>query len=243
MILNSNSRFARIKTTTADRVMDMAFFKRTEGLGASMLSCNALDSTARSFNQESHLSENKVRGAFYLNEPTSVVAPKRGGNQMGSKKMEREQELVEVDKRLAEWAKWAKTHRQALGYPTISSLFRVMMDSRRKKLSDTIFPPTAQGKEKKNFRDTESHFIPERIAEVDSAVAKLPRMLERVITANYFTYGPIEVRAKSIGLKRGRFSQYLEAAKYSMSVLLDVRNFSSDLARTTTTANRVMDVA
>lgn len=133
-------------------------------------------------------------------------------------KKKRDTELLIAERRLSAWADWAKQHRQVLGYPTISSLFRVMMDSRRVLLPDMAEMAegrllTAQGKQTQNFRE-DSVFIPEPIAEVDAVVARLPRPLERVITANYFTYGPIEVRAKAAGLKQSRFNQLLQAAKY-----------------------------
>ena|ERR1700683_5602841 len=137
-------------------------------------------------------------------------------------KKQRDAALVIIDKRLDVWATWAKSHRQGLGYPTISSLFLVMMDSRRKLLEDLVeIHITAQGKETRDFRDSENLHIPEPISEIDHVVARLPRPLERVITANYFTYGPIEVRANAAGLKRARFSQLLEAAKYSIWVGLN----------------------
>jgi hypothetical protein len=144
---------------------------------------------------------------------------------MDAPKKVRDASLLLADKRLAIWADWAKQNRQVLGYPTISSLFRVMMDSKRLKLKDLAELAagriiTAQGKQALSFRE-EATFVPDAIAEVDRVVARLPRPLERVITANYFTYGPIEARAKAAGHKRARFSQLLEAAKYAVWVGLE----------------------
>ncbi len=142
------------------------------------------------------------------------------------KKRKRETELVIVERRLSEWADWAKRHRQVLGYPSISALFRIMMDSKRVLLPSMAEMAeghliSAHGKQTQSFRE-DSVFVPEAIAEVDSAVAKLPRKLERVITANYFTYGCREIRAKAAGLKVARFKQLLEAAKYSVWAALVV---------------------
>lgn len=155
-----------------------------------------------------------------LTEPKQSLAER-----MDAPKRARDASLVMADKRLATWSEWAKQNRQVLGYPTISSLFRVMMDSKRSKMHDMAEMAegkmiTAQGKQALSFRE-EATFVPEPIAEVDSVVARLPRPLERVITANYFTYGPIEVRAKAAGLKRARFFQLLESAKYSVWVGLE----------------------
>lgn len=144
---------------------------------------------------------------------------------MDAPKKVRDACLVMADKRLAVWADWAKSHRQVLGYPTISSLFRAMMECKRAKMPDMADMAegkirTADGRQTPSFRE-DATFVPEPIAEVDSVVARLPRPLERVITANYFTYGPIEVRAKAAGLKRARFFQLLESAKYSVWVGLE----------------------
>lgn len=137
------------------------------------------------------------------------------------RKRQRDASLVMAERRLNAWAAWAKEHRIVIGYPTISSLFRVMMDSKRRLLDDMVeLHITAQGKQTQSFREVDT-FVPEPIAEVDAAVARLPRPLERVITANYFTYGPIEVRAKAAGLKRARFFQLLESAKYAIWVSLN----------------------
>lgn len=146
---------------------------------------------------------------------------------MDAPKRMRDAALVMAHRRLAVWADWAKQNRQALGYPTISSFFRAMMDSKRAKMLDMAEMAegrliTAQGHQTLSFRE-EATFVPEPIAEVDAVVARLPRPLERVITANYFTYGPIEVRAKAAGLKRARFFQLLESAKYAVWVGLDSR--------------------
>lgn len=144
---------------------------------------------------------------------------------MDPPKRVRDASLLMAERRLTIWAAWAKQHRQVLGYPTVSSLFRAMMDCKRSKMHDMAEMAegkiiTAQGKQALSFRE-DATFVPEPIAEVDAVVARLPRPLERVITANYFTYGPIEVRAKAAGLKRARFFQLLESAKYSVWVGLE----------------------
>lgn len=146
-------------------------------------------------------------------------------DRMDAPKKVRDAALVMADKRLAAWSDWAKSNRQVLGYPTISSLFRAMMECKRAKMPDMADMAegkirTAQGHQTPSFRE-DAVFVPEPIAEVDAVVARLPRPLERVITANYFTYGPIEVRAKAAGLKRARFFQLLESAKYAVWVGLE----------------------
>jgi hypothetical protein len=149
------------------------------------------------------------------------------------RKRQRDAELVIAERRLSAWAAWAKQHRQVLGFPTISSLFRVMMDSKRVLLPNMAEMAeghliTAQGKQTENFRE-ESVFVPEPIAEIDAVVARLPRPLERVITANYFTYGPIEVRAKAADLKPSRFNQLLQAAKYCVWTGLNASAIREDI--------------
>jgi hypothetical protein len=69
---------------------------------------------------------------------------------------------------------------------------------------------------------------PEAVMEVDAVVIKLPKDLHEVIVADYFTYGPIEVRAKKTRWKRARYCQLLECAKYSVFAALDSRTLSED---------------
>ncbi len=143
--------------------------------------------------------------------------------------------VVYAEARLNAWASWAREHRAALGYPSVSLLYKVL---RRKAMRlpalvehprlDRFDKPigllTAKGTETLSFRPRDVGEVPEAIAEVDAAVASLPDDLHSVLMADYFTPGPIEVRAKGTRWKRARYSQLLECAKYAVYMALATRN-------------------
>lgn len=138
--------------------------------------------------------------------------------QPSGRKYNREPALAYADKRLDAWSAWVKRHRDHLGLPRQSSIQRAIETSKVGVLFEQIeemSKHTALGKETRTFhvRGVE---IPEPLAEVDSVVARQPEPLRKVIAANYFTYGPIEVRAKESGYKLSRFTQLLESAKYAV---------------------------
>jgi hypothetical protein len=154
------------------------------------------------------------------------------------KKRERSTAVLYAEKRLTEWAKWARDNRGNLGYPTISTLYKAMRERLEPgkgtwavpKLKPNELPPlmTAMGKETRSMIPPTVGDAPETVMEVDSVVIKLPKDLHEVIVADYFTYGPIEVRAKKTRWKRARYSQLLECAKYSVYAALDSRMLSED---------------
>lgn len=146
----------------------------------------------------------------------------------------RDAALIYAENRLAPWAKWAKDHRQALGYPSVSLLFKAMRmtkvgiirgraEPEADEHGEITYPINANGHETRSMRPLTVGEVPEAIAEVDIVVAKLPKDLHTVIVADYFTYGPIEVRCKQTRWKRARYSQLLESAKYSVFAALASR--------------------
>lgn len=153
------------------------------------------------------------------------------------RKRERSTAVLYAERRLSEWAKWAKQNRDGLGYPTISMLYRAMKErlepDRKRETIPALRPdelprlPTALGKETRSIVAPKVE-APEAVMEVDKVVRKLPKDLHDVIIADYFTYGPIEVRAKKTKWKRARYSQLLECAKYSVFVALDSRTQSEE---------------
>ena len=141
-------------------------------------------------------------------------------------------ELVYVEERLSAWAQWAKEHRDGLGYPSMSLLYRAMrerlgpVDAKRKAL-EADRPLTAMGTETRVMREPKVGEIPDPVAEVDVVVSRLPHDLRVVICVDYFAYGPIEARAKKTRWKRARYSQLLESAKYAVYAALDSRTRSA----------------
>lgn len=135
------------------------------------------------------------------------------------KKNHREPALRYADARIEAWAKWVKEHQEHFGLPRQSALYQAVMMTKVGVIFERIeelSKHTALGRESRTF-----HYkgveIPEPIAEVDSVVSRQPEPLKKVISANYFVYGPIEVRAKASGYTQSRFTQLLEAAKYAVS--------------------------
>ena len=138
----------------------------------------------------------------------------------------RDSALVYAENRLVPWAKWAKEHRQALGFPTISLLYKAMRQKSVQMKNGEGEHLTANGAQTLSFRPIAVGDIPQPIAEVDHVVATLPPDLHTVIIADYFTYGPIEVRCATTRWRRARYSQLLESAKYAVFVSLASRRES-----------------
>lgn len=141
--------------------------------------------------------------------------------------------LVYAENRLFPWAKWAKENRETLGHPTISLLYQAMRETKLGVIRGTAlpmadehgvvhYPINADGRATRSFRAPPVGEVPEEIVEVDSVVARLPTDLREVLMADFFTYGPIEVRCKRTRWKRARYSQLLESAKYAVFMGLQI---------------------
>lgn len=158
-------------------------------------------------------------------------------DQMDRPKRSRPTALLYAEERLRVWADWSKQHRSSLGYPTISMLYKAMRQKAKpiesKKKQEELLKRegpryTAQGAETITYMEPKVGEPPESVAEVEAVVTRLPADLHTVIIADYFTYGPIEVRAKQTKWKRARYSQLLESAKYAVWSALDSRTISDD---------------
>lgn len=162
---------------------------------------------------------------FRVKPQKAEPAETYGGNK------ERCTEILYAEKRLDVWAKWSKKNRQSLGYPTISTLYKAMkeraepirMTWRVAKLKPEEIPPmlTAQGNGTRSMIPQTVEEAPIEVREVEAVVIRLPNDLHAVVIADYFTYGPIEVRAAQTKWKRARYSQLLESAKYFVFAALD----------------------
>jgi hypothetical protein len=158
----------------------------------------------------------------------------------GPRSAARDSALVYAESRLAPWAKWAQQHREQIGYPTISLLYKAMQVTKvgiirgraypqADEHGQVEYPINADGHETRSLRPREIGDVPEAIAEVDTAVAKVPQRPRLVLIADYFTYGPIEERCKRTPYKRARYFQLLEVAKYAVYVQLVALGHSPSL--------------
>lgn len=149
----------------------------------------------------------------------------------GPQSAARDSALIYAESRLAPWAHWAKENRDNLGYPTISLLYKAMQVTKigiirgraypeADEHGDVHYPINAEGHETRSSRPVGIGEVPEVYAEVDRAVATVPPKPRQVLIADYFTYGPIEVRCKQTPYKLARYRQLLESAKYAVYVAL-----------------------
>ena len=147
----------------------------------------------------------------------------------------RDSALTYSRNRLLAWSKWAKEHRDQIGYPTISLLYRAMQMTKVGIVRGTAYPRAvsdgngaqhieypinADGHATRSMRPPTIGEVPSEFVEVDEAVAEVPAKPRQVGIAHYFTYGPIEERVKQTPYKRARYMQLLETFEYSVFVAL-----------------------
>jgi hypothetical protein len=145
--------------------------------------------------------------------------------------------LGRVDSLLRTFARWAQQNRSALGYPTISTLFRAMLTTKvgivrggtlpDPKVVDAIadivqviYANAASGSETRSFKPREVMDAPEIMMQVDHAWAQLTGKLRRVMAAHYFVHGTIEERCRKTSYKRARYLQLVECAQYAIYAAL-----------------------
>lgn len=124
--------------------------------------------------------------------------------------------LIYAENRLFPWAAWARNNRETLGLPTISMLYKAMKQRSKPVGRARDVHLTARGNGTRSMQPITVGEVPEAVAEVDLVVARLPEDLHEVLVADFFTYGPIEVRCRATRWKRARYSQLLECAKYAV---------------------------
>lgn len=142
---------------------------------------------------------------------------------------ERDTAVLYADRRLRVWADWARRDQRIGGLPSVTAMQEAMASARvgvvRGRVEDSYFDEktrewrpsvTAKGSPTRQSKPPPTAHASEEIAEVDAAVARLPKRLNRVIMAEYFVYGPREVRAKAAHTSPARYSQLLESARYSV---------------------------
>jgi hypothetical protein len=145
----------------------------------------------------------------------------------------RDAALIYSRNRLLAWSKWAKEHREQIGYPTISLLYKAMQMTKVGIVRGTAYPRAVTGKDglqrieypinadghaTRSSKPAEIGEVPPEFVEVDEAVAGVPAKPREVGIAHYFTYGPIEDRVKETPYKRARYMQLLETFEYAVFV-------------------------
>jgi hypothetical protein len=163
--------------------------------------------------------------------PAIVIPPER------KRTKERDAALIYSRNRLLAWSKWAKEHREQIGYPTVSLLYKAMQMTKVGIVRGTAYPRAVSGKDGKqhieypinadghatrSLRPPTIGDVPIEFVEVDEAVAGVPSKPREVGIAHYFTYGPIEDRVKVTPYKRARYMQLLETFEYTVFVGLQV---------------------
>ena len=145
--------------------------------------------------------------------------------------------LIEAERRLLAWAKWAKDNRESIGYSTVSTLYRAMMTTKvgiirggaiadarvvdpTAKTVEVRYPQGADGVETRSFRPPEVLDAPPQIMQTDRAVARIPAKPRKVLIVDYFARGSIEERCRETPYKRARYLQLLETAKYAVYMAL-----------------------
>jgi len=155
-------------------------------------------------------------------------------------KRARDLALIYAERRLAVWASWSRNNRESLGFPAVSMVYKAMRRRAERVRREQIIGGaqiepalTAFGIETKSRIPAVIGEPPEAVAEVERVVIAMRPDLYEVIMADYFTYGPIEVRCKQTQWCRARYLQLLEAAKYWTYAALSAAGHAgdADLAR------------
>lgn len=109
-----------------------------------------------------------------------------------------------VHARLERWGRWAKTA-GVRAWPPVTLLGRVM----------DCGPDGALA------RGSGRTEVPDDVAEVDTAVAKLGEVDRRVIRVYYLEWLPPESMAKNLRMKLSQFNAVLSRARFRVSVYLE----------------------
>jgi DNA-directed RNA polymerase specialized sigma24 family protein len=117
-------------------------------------------------------------------------------------RMDKESRFVHT--RLEAWAQWAREFQEARAYPSMSTVGR-MMEYGALGASQEGRPPIS---------------MPDEIAEVDAAVARLCDMDNRAIKAYYLHWEPIENCAKRLNMNVRPFQSLLRRARWRMTLFL-----------------------
>lgn len=119
---------------------------------------------------------------------------------------ERAESTREIYRTVERWARWARNGSSAIqGWSTTSASYRLAEQHR----TGVRYEPGFIS----NYMDPET-------AIMDRVVAGLPERLRKILEAEFFGHGVVEVRADRVGLKPARFKELLSAALLTVSARL-----------------------
>lgn len=116
-----------------------------------------------------------------------------------------------IHSRLESWARWARDFSEARAYPAVSVVGR-MMEYGALGASQQGRPPVS---------------MPDEIAAVDAAVARLGDIDQRAIKAYYLHWEPIENCAKRLRMNVRPFQSLLRRARWRIAIILNCANRAS----------------
>lgn len=123
---------------------------------------------------------------------------------------ERKEETKETYKLVDRWARWARNGGSAIqGWSSTSPSHRLAEQHRTGVRYEPGFI---------------SNYMNAETADMDRVVAGLPERLRKVLEAEFFGHGVIEVRADRVGLKPARFKELLSAALLTVGARLAFAN-------------------
>ena len=139
------------------------------------------------------------------------------------KRNPRESAIVYAETRLEPWGRWSRDNPNSLGFPRLSSVYKILRRKLVRAATKNKSKLTVKGKETLSFRPQVVGTMPEAIEEVDIAVARLPEHLRNLLKIEYIQMcgAHINDRCVATGLGRRRYGQLLECAKYSVFVALN----------------------
>lgn len=140
-----------------------------------------------------------------------------------STKRPREAAVIYAENRLAPWGKWSRDNHEQLGLPRVSIIHKITRRRlvRGQKKNRSVL--SAKGKETLSFRPRTVGVMPEAIAEVDRAVAAIPKRLRLILKIEYIHMpnSGIEGKCMLTRLCRKEYKERLCQAAYAVYLRLE----------------------
>jgi len=141
-----------------------------------------------------------------------------------SKDHERLARLNHVDARLMAWGRWAQQYPDALGYPRLSLIYKVMRRHARRlgalhrTLEERVRGLTARGTQTRSLRPQSVGEVPHAIQEIDRIVAALESIQRKTIHIEYLLPEyPQEAKAAEAGMYTIEYRRILKRAQRAIA--------------------------